>query len=100
MKKLLLTLVLSSVSLLAFESANAYKSCVVCHGKHGGLVAVKTSPKLASLSEADLAKRLMSIKNGSTTISKNFLPMHKIKLKNLEEGNVQEFAKYIVNLKQ
>ena len=98
MKKLLL--LFSSISLLAFDGAKMYKSCVVCHGKQGELVAVKTSPKLASLSQEDLASKLRSIQDGSTTLSKNFLHMHKIKLKNLDENGMQKFAKYIVTLRQ
>lgn len=100
MKKLLPVLLFGCASLLAFDSARVFKPCMFCHGKQGELVAVKSSPVLASLSEDELATRLLNIKKGSTDMSPKFVKMHEVKLKYLKEENVQEFAKYIVSLKK
>ncbi|MDD2791162.1 MAG: hypothetical protein PHU40_10920 [Sulfurimonas sp.] len=99
MKKLLLFITFGLVSLSAVESETLYKECVVCHGKHAELMAIQRSPILASLSEEDLSLRLKNILDGSTSLSKSYLGMHKAKLHMLKDEETDAFAKYIIDLK-
>lgn len=99
MKNILFLVVLVSTALFAIESEDQYKHCIVCHGKQGELIAIKSSPQLASLSEGDLSLRLKKILDGSTTLSTNYLAMHRIKLKNLAPTETDKFARYIIGLK-
>ena len=99
-KKIILIGLVSSSCLLAIESENLYKFCVQCHGKHADKVAVKQSPRLSSLGEEELSVRLKKILDGSSSLSKKFITMHKIKLKYLTPGQTDEFAKYIIELKK
>jgi cytochrome c553 len=72
----------------------------VCHGKQGELVAIKSSPQLSSLGVEELSMRLKKILDGSTSLSKNYVAMHKTKLKGLAPEDTDKFAKYIVELRQ
>lgn len=100
MKKIILSVVLVSTALFAVQSEDLYKHCMVCHGKHGELVAIKSSPQLSSLGAEELSMRLKKILDGSTSLSKNYVGMHTLKLKNLAPEDTDQFAKYIVDLKQ
>jgi cytochrome c len=100
MRKVILSVAMIATSLFAVESAELYKHCVVCHGKQGELVAIKSSPQLSSLSEEELSLRLKNILDGSTQLSKKYVTMHKIKLQRLTPEKTDELAKYIVNLKK
>jgi cytochrome c553 len=100
MKKIILIGVMVSTALFAVQSEDQYKHCVVCHGKQGELVAIKRSPQLSSLSAEELSMRLKKILDGSTSLSKNYVAMHRTKLKNLAPEETDKFAKYIVDLKK
>jgi cytochrome c553 len=100
MKKIIFLAALVASSLFAIESEDQYKHCVVCHGKQGELVAIKSSPQLSLLSQEELSLRLKKILDGSTALSKNYVAMHKTKLKNLPPEETDKFAKYIVDLKK
>ncbi|MDD2906079.1 MAG: c-type cytochrome [Sulfurimonas sp.] len=100
MKKIVLIFALGLLSLGAVESEKLYKHCVVCHGKQGELVAIKSSPKLASLGQAELSARLKKVLDGSTSLSQNYLAMHQVKMKNLTPQETDAFAKYITELGQ
>lgn len=100
MKKTVLWALLLSTTVFAVQSEDLYKHCAVCHGKQGELIAIKSSPQLSSLSEEELSTKLKKIIDGSTSISKNYLAMHTLKLKNLTPQEADIFAKYIVDLKK
>lgn len=100
MKKILLLAAIVSTALFAINSEDQYKHCVVCHGKQGELVAIKKSPQLSSLGVEELSMRLKNILDGSTSMSKNYVAMHRTKLKNLAPEDTDKFAKYVVELKQ
>jgi cytochrome c553 len=100
MKKIILSVVIVSTALFAMPSEDQYKHCVVCHGKQGELVAIKSSPQLSSLGVEELSMRLKNILDSSTSLSKNYVAMHKTKLKNLAPEDMDKFAKYIVELRQ
>ncbi|MBA3025473.1 MAG: c-type cytochrome [Sulfurimonas sp.] len=100
MKKIIIGALILSTAVFAIQSEDQYKHCVVCHGKQGELVAIKSSPKLSSLSEEELSMRLKKILDGSTSLSKNYVGMHRTKLKNLAPEDTEKFAKYIVELKK
>jgi len=99
MKKIILSVAMIATSLFAVESAELFKHCVVCHGKQGELVAIKSSPKLSSLDKEELSLRLKKILDGSTLLSKKYVTMHKIKLQRLTPDKTDDLAEYIVNLK-
>ena len=99
-KKVILLVALLSTSSYALESEKLYKHCVVCHGENGDRTAIKRSPKLSLLSEEDLSLRLTKILDGSTPLYRNYVAIHKIKLKHLSPEDTDAFAKYIVNLKK
>ena len=99
-KKLVLLVALISTASYAIESEKLYKHCVVCHGKNGDREAIKRSPQLSLLTKEELSLSLKKILDGSTSLYKNYVAMHKVKLKNLASQDTDEFAKYIVNLKK
>ena len=98
MKKIMLLLVLGSVALMAFDGAKVYKQCAMCHGKKAEKVAMKSSPKLHTLDEADLLARLNAIVDGSSSISSKYLGMHKGKLKKVSSDDMSLLAAYIKSL--
>ena len=99
-KKVILLAALVSTASFALESEKLYKHCVVCHGVEGDSRAIKRSPQLSLLSEDELALSLKKILDGSTSLYKNYVVLHKIKLKSLSPEDTGEFAKYIINLKK
>ena len=68
--------------------------------RKGDRKAIKRSPQLSLLSKEELSLSLKKILDGSTSLYKNYVAMHKVKLKNLVPQNTDEFAEYIVNLKK
>ena len=98
MKKIVFALLTSSVGLLAFDGAKVYKQCTMCHGKHGEKVAMNSSPKLHTLSEADLSSRLHAIADGSSKMASKYLGMHKAKLKKVSSEEMPQLAAYIKGL--
>ncbi|WP_372999269.1 hypothetical protein [Sulfurimonas sp.] len=101
MKKMLGLLVLSSLTLLAFESEEVYKNCIMCHGKKADKKAISSSVKLALLSQESLAEKLKNIIDDSSSMSKIYTKMHKTKLKDIQsENGVRKFANYIIGLKE
>ena len=99
-KKVILLAALVWTASFALESEKLYKHCVVCHGEKGDRKAIKSSPQLSLLSEDELSLSLKKILDGSTPLYKNYVAMHKIKLKHLAPNDTDEFAKYIINLKK
>ncbi|MBU1659262.1 c-type cytochrome [bacterium] len=99
MRKIVAVLVLSSLSLLAFDNEKIYKECSMCHGKNGDKTALNSSPQLSSLSEEELTVKLKRILDGTSEISKKYLSLHKMKLKSVSEDDVAGFASHIHNLK-
>ena len=99
MKKSLLLLMMCSLVLSATDSSKVYKQCAMCHGKKGEKVAMKTSPKLNSLSQEQLTTSLKALLDGSSTVSSKYLGLHKKKLKKVKPEDVELFAQYISDLK-
>lgn len=100
MKKFIFLAIIAFSALFGVESEELFKHCVVCHGKQGELVAIKSSPRLSSLGVEELSTRLTKILDGSTLMSKKYVAMHKIKLKRLAPEKTDEFAEYVVGLKK
>jgi len=98
MKKIVFLLMLSSLALMAFDAKKSYKQCAMCHGKKGEKVAMKSSPKLNSLSQEQLTSSLKSLLDGSSTVSSKYLGLHKKKLKKVKLEDVETFARYISDL--
>ena len=99
MKKIVLILVMSSLALMAFDGKKAYKQCAMCHGKKGEKVAMKSSPKLNTLSQEQLVTSIKALLDGSSTVSSKYLGVHKKKLKKVKLEDVETFAAYISGLK-
>jgi len=99
MKKLVLILLLSGISLMAFDAPKVYKKCMMCHGKKGEKVALKSSPVINALSVDTLTQRLNGLLDGSSTISSKYIKMHQSKLKGVSAAESQALAAYITALK-
>ena len=101
MKKTLILLMLCSVVLSAFEGEKAYKSCAMCHGKDAKRRAHKKSAVIASFSEEELTRRLQALIDGSSTMPRQFLNLHKTKLKSagINRDNAGDLSHHILNLK-
>ena len=99
MKKVVLLLMMSSLTLMAFDAKSTYKQCAMCHGKKAEKVAMKTSPKLNTFTQEQLVLSIVGLKDGSSSVSSKYLGVHKKKLKKVEADNVEAFAAYILGLK-
>ncbi|MEN8303768.1 MAG: c-type cytochrome [Campylobacterota bacterium] len=99
MRKVVSLLVISSLTLIAFDGEKAYKQCAMCHGKKAEKVAVNSSPVLNTLSEEKLSSRLNEIVDGSTDMAKRFVSMHQAKLKGVSKEEIGLMSKYIINLR-
>ena len=99
MKKIVLILLLSSISLMAFDAPKVYKKCIMCHGKKGEKVALKSSPIINALSVNTLTQRLNGLLDGSSTIGVKYIKMHQSKLKGVSVAQTQLLAQYITALK-
>ncbi len=100
MKKIAAVLLMSSLTLFAFDADQVYKKCAMCHGKQGEKVALKTSPILNTLSEEQLVTALSAMLDGSSTISSRYLSMHQAKLKGVRTEDTGALSQYIANLRQ
>ena len=99
MKKIVLLFIMSSVVLMAFDGKSAYKQCGMCHGKKGEKVALKSSPKLNTLTQEKLSSSLKALIDGTSTVSSKYLGMHQKKLKKVTVDDTGVFAQYILDLK-
>lgn len=99
MKKIVSLLMVSSLTLIAFDVAKVYKQCAMCHGKKAEKVAVNSSVVLNSLSEEELKLKLYELLDGSSNMTPQFIGLHKAKLKGVLEEDVIVFSKFILNLK-
>ena len=99
MRKIVSLLIMSSLTLIAFDGEQAYKQCAMCHGKKAEKAALNTSPVLNRLSEEDLSIKLNKLLDGSCKMSGAYIAMHKAKLKGVNKEDIAEMSKYILNLK-
>jgi len=99
-EKVILSAALVCTSSFALESEKLYKHCVVCHGEKGDRKAIKRSPQLSLLTKGELSLSLKKILDGSTPLYRNYVAMHKVKLKHLNPEDTDAFASYIVSLKK
>ena len=100
MKKTVLLLMISSLTLFAFDANKVYKKCAMCHGNAGEKVALKTSPVINTLSQEELVTAISAMLDGSSSISSRYLGMHQAKLKGVGMDNVEHMAEYITTLTQ
>jgi len=99
MKRAAVLLVLGTLGLSAVEGEVVYKKCAMCHGKQGEKVALQSSPRLNTLNEEELSGKLKALLNGSSSVDKRYVGMHKAKLKGVREEDTPAIAKYILSLK-
>ena len=99
MKKIVILMTMGALALSAFDSAAVYKKCAMCHGKKGEKVALKTSPKLNTLSEEQITAGITALLDGSSKVSSRYLGMHQAKLKGVKTDDASMLAQYILTLK-
>jgi cytochrome c553 len=95
MKKILL-LILTTVALIA-NSEDLYKNCAGCHGENGELSALGQS-KIITGQESNLTiKQLTAYQNGELN-QYGLGNIMQLQLTSLSESDIEELAKYIVNM--
>ncbi len=99
MKKAVVLLVMGTMVLSAFDGTSAYKKCAMCHGKKGEKVALKTSPKLNTLSEEQITASIRAFLDGTSNVSSRYLAMHQAKLKDVNADDAAALAQHILTLK-
>ncbi len=99
MKKIVLLLTLGALALSAFDGASIYKKCAMCHGKKGEKIALKTSPKLNTLSEEQMTTSIRAFLDGTSKVSSRYLGMHQAKLKGVDADDAAALAQHILTLK-
>ncbi|QOY55315.1 c-type cytochrome [Candidatus Sulfurimonas marisnigri] len=100
MKKIVGLIIASSLSLLAVESNEVFKSCVMCHGSKGEKKALNSSTQLITMSEEVLFSKLKNIVDGSSSMSKMYIKMHRTKLRTVcGDEDIATLSNYIFKLK-
>ncbi|MCW8837766.1 MAG: c-type cytochrome [Thiovulaceae bacterium] len=113
MKKVLLSMLVASVTLMASDAASVYKTgvllppdgpviykkqCAVCHGENGKRIAFKGSIEIAGMDADKLAKELKDYRYGS--INKyGYGAQMKSALVDLSWDEIDAVAKYVNGLK-
>ena len=114
MKKVLLSVLLASVSLMAADAASVYKpglllppnapliykqTCAKCHGDDGKTIAFKGSIEIAGLDTAKLAKELKDYRYGSVN-KYGYGALMKSAVVDLSWDEIDAVAKYVNGLKK
>ena len=104
MKKILLTVLLASVSLMAFDGAKLYKQkCAKCHGEKAQKSALKGVRPLAGRDVTELALTIRAYRDqdqrvGTYTMHKDSRIMYDA-TSSLSRDKIVALAKYISGLK-
>ena len=98
MKKIALSLLVVSVSLMAADGAALYKKCAACHGQHGEKKALGKSAVIGGLDAATIAADLKGYKAG-TTNKKGMGALMKGQVAAYDDAQIEAVAAYISTLK-
>jgi cytochrome c553 len=98
MKKIALTLLLASVSLMAADGAAAYKKCVACHGAKAEKKALGKSEVINTWDVAKLESALNDYKAG-TRNSKGMGALMKGQVASYDAAKIKAVSEYITTLK-
>ncbi len=98
MKKIVLTLLVASVGLMAADGAALYKKCAACHGAKGEKAALGKSAKIGGMDAAALAADLKGYKAG-TVNKKGMGALMKGQVAAYDDAQIEAVSAYIAGLK-
>ncbi len=98
MKKIALTLLVASVSLMAADGAALYKKCAACHGAHGEKKALGKSAVIGGEPAAETVKKLEGYKAG-TLNAHGMGALMKGQVASYSDADIKAVAEYIAGLK-
>jgi len=98
MKKIALTLLVASVSLMAADGAALYKKCAACHGAKAEKKALGKSNVIHTMSSADIETALKGYKAG-TRNTKGMGALMKGQVASYSDADIAAVSAYIATLK-
>lgn len=98
MKKIALTLLVASVSLMAADGAALYKKCVSCHGAKAEKKALGKSEVINTWSAAQIEEALNGYKAGTRNVH-GMGALMKGQAAALSEDDIKALSAYIAGLK-
>ncbi|RLA73061.1 MAG: cytochrome c [Epsilonproteobacteria bacterium] len=98
MKKIVLTLLVASVGLMAADGAALYKKCAACHGAKGEKAALGKSAVIGGVDAATIAADLKGYKAG-TTNKKGMGALMKGQVAAYDDAQIEAVSAYIAGLK-
>ncbi len=97
MKKIALTLLVASISLMAADGAALYKKCAGCHGADGSKVALGKSLAINTLDAATVEADLIGYKAG-TLNNHGMGALMKGQVASLSDDDIKALAAYVGGL--
>ncbi len=98
MKKIALTLLVASVSLMAADGAALFKKCAACHGAKGEKKALGKSAVIGGEPAAEIEKKLHGYKAG-TLNAHGMGALMKGQVASYSDADIKAVAEYISGLK-
>ena len=98
MKKIVLSLLVASVGLMAADGAALYKKCAACHGAKGEKAALGKSAVIGGIDAATIAADLKGYKAG-TTNKKGMGALMKGQVAAYDDAQIEAVSAYISGLK-
>lgn len=99
MKKIALTLLVASVSLMAADGAALYKKCAACHGAQGEKKALGKSEVIDAWDAAKIEEALNGYKAGTRNIH-GMGALMKGQVASYSEADIKAVSAYIAGLKK
>ena len=99
MKKVVLSLVLATASLMAASGEELFKKCVSCHGVNAEKPALGKSEVIAGWDKAKTVESLMGYRAG-TLNKKGMGAMMKGQMATFSDADIDAIAEYISKLKK
>ncbi len=99
MKKLTIVLILSINLLFAVSAEEIFKKCAGCHGKDATMSALNKSRKIVNWDKDRIVQALKEYRAGKRDLAGGGIMMKHATAK-LSDKEIEDVAKYIVNLKK
>jgi cytochrome c len=99
MKKIALTLLVASISLMAADGAALYKKCAACHGAKGEKKALGKSQVIDTWTAAQIEEALNGYKAGTRNIH-GMGALMKSQVASYSEADIKAVAAYVAGLKK
>ena len=99
MKKIVLSLLVTGVALMASDGAALYKKCAACHGANGEKKALGKSEIINTMSKEELTTSLKEYKAG-TRNTKGMGALMKGQVASYTEADITAVSEYISSIKQ